>query len=539
MQRTINRYGEFTVTENKGILKTMYQNLDPLITVDIIQKNYVDKIEKLGFSSNILVIQHFSKVYDGIEFTYSLKNKLPYIDIRGLQFNEQLVLFKSLISVATLSEKHNTVMLWEKENFLIDTETDSIKALLFEFEGYPIHFRQDNHNGLKNMILLGLTNLQKITGMPKRINFIDQSDNMIQFANQLLLCKNNEEIEYLIDQSILHEEEIRLTRMSEIEQKRKFKRLRKKEDNLPLTVDYKRLMKQQLVSAGSSKDKVVEDNRRITLKLADKLMSPKGLIILTVVLGFLVTFVFSILPNMLEGQNKTQTAELVKIKDKTTNSYRYYVQGNKEKAYAVLDGIEYENLPTEKDRKVLIQYYIEQDKFTKALTTDKNSAYQIGDHLITKNRIEELKKLKEITKNKVLTFDVATVNREYQAVIQYYPDLTQTNDRRGNELVRAYFLTNQPDELEKLIASFETGKKGETNPTSYLLRQIQQNLYNEFIAWKTANQSYEEKKVVLEGLAPDSPLRMSTENEVSLLKNQRDVAIENLENKVVKTTKLE
>ena len=109
MQRTINRYGEFTVTENKGILKTMYQNLDPLITVDIIQKNYVDKIEKLGFSSNILVIQHFSKVYDGIEFTYSLKNKLPYIDIRGLQFNEQLVLFKSLISVATLSEKHNTL----------------------------------------------------------------------------------------------------------------------------------------------------------------------------------------------------------------------------------------------------------------------------------------------------------------------------------------------------------------------------------------------------------------------------------------------
>lgn len=539
MQRTINRYGEFTVTENKGILKTMYQNLDPLITVDIIQKNYVDKIEKLGFSSNILVIQHFSKVYDGIEFTYSLKNKLPYIDIRGLQFNEQLVLFKSLISVATLSEKHNTVMLWEKENFLIDTETDSIKALLFEFEGYPIHFRQDNHNGLKNMILLGLTNLQKITGMPKRINFIDQSDNMIQFANQLLLCKNNEEIEYLIDQSILHEEEIRLTRMSEIEQKRKFKRLRKKEDNLPLTVDYKRLMKQQLVSAGSSKDKVVEDNRRITLKLADKLMSPKGLIILTVVLGFLVTFVFSILPNMLEGQNKTQTAELVKIKDKTTNSYRYYVQGNKEKAYAVLDGIGYEKLPTEKDRKVLIQYYIEQDKFTKALTTDKNSAYQIGDHLITKNRIEELKKLEEITKNKVLTFDVATVNREYQAVIQYYPDLTQTNDRRGNELVRAYFLTNQPDELEKLIASFETGKKGETNPTSYLLRQIQQNLYNEFIAWKTANQSYEEKKGILEGLASDSPLRISTENEVALLKNQRDVAIENLENKVVKTTKLE
>lgn len=539
MQRTINRYGEFTVTENKGILKTMYQNLDPLITVDIIQKNYVDKIEKLGFSSNILVIQHFSKVYDGIEFTYSLKNKLPYIDIRGLQFNEQLVLFKSLISVATLSEKHNTVMLWEKENFLIDTETDSIKALLFEFEGYPIHFRQDNHNGLKNMILLGLTNLQKITGMPKRINFIDQSDNMIQFANQLLLCKNNEEIEYLIDQSILHEEEIRLTRMSEIEQKRKFKRLRKKEDNLPLTVDYKRLMKQQLVSAGISKDKVVEDNRRITLKLADKLMSPKGLIILTVVLGFLVTFVFSILPNMLEGQNKTQTAELVKIKDKTTNSYRYYVQGNKEKAYAVLDGIGYEKLPTEKDRKVLIQYYIEQDKFTKALTTDKNSAYQIGDHLITKNRIEELKKLEEITKNKVLTFDVATVNREYQAVIQYYPDLTQTNDRRGNELVRAYFLTNQPDELEKLIASFETGKKGETNPTSYLLRQIQQNLYNEFIAWKTANQSYEEKKGILEGLASDSPLRISTENEVALLKNQRDVAIENLENKVVKTTKLE
>lgn len=539
MQRTINRYGEFTVTENKGILKTMYQNLDPLITVDIIQKNYVDKIEKLGFSSNILVIQHFSKVYDGIEFTYSLKNKLPYIDIRGLQFNEQLVLFKSLISVATLSEKHNTVMLWEKENFLIDTETDSIKALLFEFEGYPIHFRQDNHNGLKNMILLGLTNLQKITGMPKRINFIDQSDNMIQFANHLLLCKNNEEIEYLIDQSILHEEEIRLTRMSEIEQKRKFKRLRKKEDTLPLTVDYKRLMKQQLVSAGSTKDKVVEDNRRITLKLADKLMSPKGLIILTVILGFLVTFVFSILPNMLEGQNKTQTAELVKIKDKTTNSYRYYVQGNKEKAYAVLDGIGYENLPTEKDRKVLIQYYIEQDKFTKALTTDKKSAYQIGDHLITKNRIEELKKLEEITKNKVLTFDVATVNREYQAVIQYYPDLTQTNDRRGNELVRAYFLTNQPDELEKLIASFETGKKGETNPTSYLLRQIQQNLYNEFIAWKTANQSYEEKKGILEGLASDSPLRISTENEVALLKNQRDVAIENLENKVVKTTKLE
>ena len=128
-------------------------------------------------------------------------------------------------------------------------------------------------------------------------------------------------------------------------------------------------------------------------------------------------------------------------------------------AYATLDSVGYENL-TKKDKAILIEWYIEQSKFTKAIATDRESSYIVGDYLVAQeNGLETLEDLAgAIEENEVLAFDIAFMQNQYQLMIEN-SDI-RFNERRAKKVVEAFVLTNQSEALTTLI---DAKKEDETS----------------------------------------------------------------------------
>src|SRR5699024_1679057 len=92
----------------------------------------------------------------------------------------------------------------------------------------------------------------------------------------------------------------------------------------------------------------------------------------------------------------------------------------------------------------------------KALTMDENSAYQIGNIMV--DRDDGLDKLKEVSTqidgNKVINFDIASLENEYQTMIENRN--IEFNERRAKNIIEAYLQTNQKEELETFMDKIES-----------------------------------------------------------------------------------
>ncbi|PEM69292.1 hypothetical protein [Bacillus pseudomycoides] len=548
MQRVINRYGEIIILGNEGVFKIPYSKLNPSATKESLSLAYIQGIEKFGMSELIIYSTELQNDGDYFEMKYDLRNKKPFIDVRAFKFSQQLIIFNSLIELGKMELKTKQHILWEKENFLFDTQSFNIKALLFGYEGFPLHIKRNYVDGIRTLIFIGLTTLDKISEKPKRSDFIDQSDKVIAFAEAILNSKTLEDIEQAIEKAI--NEEVTTIESKEEEKEKKsgkfkkkfFGKRKKKEEE---KVDYKDQLKQSLKSGGNQNQQLEEDNRPMGAKIADKILTPKGGIItlcMFAVLGFGAYYY----PTLATNNNaELEAKEKQEIKDKTIDSYRSYISGNKEKAYADLDHIGYNNLD-EKDKKVLIDFYLEQGKYTKALKTEPDSAYRIGDKFVKKISKQEKKESKEdfekiavASDDKVLKFDLATINKEYQSVINMAGSLKKINERRANEIVKAYYLTNQESELETFIKEKEKSakKKEDIESTNELmaLTQIHQQLNNDYKNYSQLQDEFNKLKTELDNANKNNEVDKAKELQAKLdgVKGRKDNAYKQLQNRYI------
>ncbi|PDY14118.1 hypothetical protein COO16_03920 [Bacillus pseudomycoides] len=548
MQRVINRYGEIIILGNEGVFKIPYSKLVPSATKESLSLAYIQGIEKFGMSDLIIYSTELRNDGDYFEMKYDLRNKKPFIDVRAFKFSQQLIIFNSLIELGKMELKTKQRILWEKENFLFDTQSFNIKALLFGYEGFPLHIKRNYVDGIRTLIFIGLTTLDKIVEKPKRSDFIDQSDKVITFAEAILNSKTLEDIEQAIEKAL--NEEVTTIESKEEEKEKKsskfkkklFNKRKKKEEE---KVDYKDQLKQSLKSGGNPNQQLEEDNRSMGAKIADKILTPKG--------GIITLCMFSVLgfgayyyPTLATNNNvELEAKEKQEIKDKTIDSYRSYISGNKEKAYADLDHIGYNNLD-EKDKKVLIDFYLEQGKYTKALKTEPDSAYRIGDKFVKKISKQEKKEGKEdfekiviASDDKVLKFDLATINKEYQSVINMTGSLKKINERRANEIVKAYYLTNQETELETFIKEKEKNakKKEDIASTNELmaLTQIQQQLNNDYKNYSQLEDEFNKLKTQLDNANKNNEVDKAKELQAKLdgVKGRKDNAYKQLQNRYI------
>src|SRR5699024_7914475 len=192
--------------------------------------------------------------------------------------------------------KQDVNVLWERNNFVVDLNEKKVKALLFEYNGFNIYKKDTALDGLKELILLALTKNKMILGKPKRADFIEKSDAVIQFAEDILMSATTDDIENIIT-SFENEVEYRqLQKEKKIAERRKnniflstLNRFKKEPEKKDVSDEIKNeLYKQSQENSG----KDVKSNK----SMIDKITSPKGMIITisVLVVCFIVFVVFDL-----------------------------------------------------------------------------------------------------------------------------------------------------------------------------------------------------------------------------------------------------
>lgn len=170
-----------------------------------LEDNYKNKARSLSETSEYLFAEELG--IDGNRFylQFSLSQMKAFQFIRQIKFEDALYYFRSLINIA----KNNTDVIWDKNNFFVDLTERKMKVLVFGFDGHPIYSTVNNLEGLRELILLSLTNLERVLGKPRRIEFIDQRDMVINFAEGIFKANSIDAIEKNVEEELYYYEQLK------------------------------------------------------------------------------------------------------------------------------------------------------------------------------------------------------------------------------------------------------------------------------------------------------------------------------------------
>lgn len=475
----VNHFGEIEVTENDLVYfspVTEFNNSN--VTTDKLKKDYSNFIDKLNYTDFLAPINEFAENGKFVEFHYHQENTAFYHTIRNLDFDKQLNYFRSIIEIAKIQEKNNVQILWQIDNFIISHEEkdEKVRALLYEFsDDFKVYDNTDALTGMKHLILMGLTKLNSIIGKPNKADFINKSDDVIDFAETVLQSENIDDINTDINNRIeiieqkKEEERKKIEKQQEEKQQKKkfFKGSNKKSKNKPKnpkneTLSPKEQIRQNLKKQykGNVKDDQTKGKRDFSIRgIKNSMFSSKKNTIITIALMLAIVILVMTLPSMMNGhsKDKAQEEKEQKANNKLTAIYRNYINGDKNKAHQEMLALNYKDIPKKEDKNVYLDWLIDEKKYTKALDLDKNVAYKIGSKL-NKDNIDSIKSINAKDNYKILTFYIADYDDKYQTVIENekYVDLKRKDV--ANKLTQAYMLTNQEEELDKKIDKLRDDK---------------------------------------------------------------------------------
>lgn len=467
----VNHFGELEVIGNNLVYfspVTEFNNSN--VTTEKLKEDYSKFMDKLNYIELLAPINEFTESGKFMEFHYQQENTAFYHTIRNLDFEKQLKYFRSIVEIANIQKTYDTQILWQIENFILSHEENDqqIRALLYEFsDDFKVYDNTDALTGMKNLILMGLTKLNNIIGKPNKADFINKSDEVIDFAESVLQAKEIDDIKTdvnnridIIDQR-KEEERKRLEKEQEEKQKNKkfFKGKNKKHtnknssknENLSPKEQIRRKLKQQY--NGNINDDQPKGKKDFSLKgIKNAMFSSTRNTILTIVCMLAVVTLVISLPSIMNSnsKDKAQAEREQKANNKLSTIYRDYINGDKEKAHQEMFALNYKDIPKKEDKNVYLDWLIEEKKYTKALDLNKNVAYKIGSNL-NKDNIDNIKSINAKDNYKILTFYIADYDDKFQTVIENekYVDLKRKDV--ANKLVQAYTLTNQEEELDKKI----------------------------------------------------------------------------------------
>lgn len=462
--KNINRFGEVYYDKNEALVTMPFSRLT-IEEIEILEENYRKKVKEIEHPDTFVYAHQFSTIRDRIQISYDLKECIDFHNIHKIKLKDLLPYLYSMVEMA----KVDVNILWQKNNMIIDLNEQRVKALLFEFDGFTIYKKDDAVDGLKELILLALTNNNSIIAKPKRADFIEQTNEVFQFSDDIVSSKTIEEIENIIKG---YERELEYQAIKIEKEKEE-----KKENNLFFNVKDKLKRKEKTKKPTEElKEKLNDevesntDNKKSKFNIIGKITTPLGMIT-SLAFILLVGFIFSQALTSDASTEEEKAQSQLNKQDKVIDAYRLYITNDEEKqkeAYAKLDAIGYDNLE-KSDKKVLIDWYIEQGQYTKALTLNSESAYKISDKINADNKDdpEQAKSELELLQSsfqdiKVLKFDIASLENNYQTIIEN-SRLEKYNEKRSKEVVKAYVLTNQIEELNELIKEYSNDGEEEEN----------------------------------------------------------------------------
>ncbi|MEK4114550.1 hypothetical protein MHH92_30380 [Paenibacillus sp. FSL M7-1414] len=466
MQSTVNKYGEIEVVGNEvhysiPLSYTDFDSLDELETV------YKQKGISLAAFKNYLFAHDITLVTNRVVFTYFLEDMKSFFYLRQLYFEDQIYYFRSFIELA--KNNPNTAILWDKNNLFVDLTDSKIKALVFEFDGHRLYSTPPTLDGLKEVILLSLTTLYRVLGKPRLIDFIDQRDKVIRFAEQVLRASSVQEVERVLEETIVNverQEEIRREYEESLKQMKFFERrkeIRKAKANGKLT-------------AATSSEFVEKSNRglrskndlvRPVKKKGDQeekqgFFSSKYFYLGSVGVAAVILLANTLTPpnpdaNAASSENPEvqQTQEIPALNsDQVADVYRKIMNGENEEALKILDTVGYENL-AEAEKKQMILLYEKEGLYEKLMQLDPSQADTVVMKMIENKETAKLKELQaQYPDAAPVNYEVAYMTAKYDTVIGLAKDIDMTDselaDRRKNQLLISYLWSGLIQEATQL-----------------------------------------------------------------------------------------
>lgn len=403
--------------------------------LNIIEKNLKRKIQSIDNDPNYLVPFEMQILNASLILYYDMEKYKSFEYLRSLEFSEQLKYFSSIIQIAKNSSETKT--LWNKYNFVLDEYEEKMKVIIYETNDLKIYETKDSLVGVKELILLSLTKLTNIYGKPRRTDFIDPSEEIIQFAETLLQIDDLEDLDHFVNTKMIQTEHIE-PEETEVEEEI----TKNKKWSLKLKSNKSDIKKTE--NPHQKKKKKKKNNSKKTYIWLG------GAIILAIGINFALTSSNESKSAEKNKAKKEYHAEVLKKnkldnkplsheeKDKLFDAYQTALIGENQKAIESLESIGYDNLRSV-DQQVLDNLYKKTNQVYKLFDKKPSLVKGIVNEMLANNKGDELLKIQEKMESKspYVDFEVAYINKDWQKVVEL-KDEVDLNGRREKQIVEAF-----------------------------------------------------------------------------------------------------
>lgn len=436
--------------------------------INEIEKDIKRKVAEIENEGYYLTPFKVEIINSSVIYYYDVVNYKSFLYIRQLDFKEKLKYFASLVEIAKNSDK--TKVTWVKENFVLDPFEEKIKAITYETNLIKMREKTNVLEGLKELIIISLTNLDSILGKPRRTNFIDQDDEVISFAETVLLKIDTiDDLDSYIQTKIIeyeyeYEKKHKDIQYHQEEKKKGLFKIPKPKQKKDVTSQYQTKKKSKSGKGFSKKETILYGVLGILLLVG---------IILNFAMGEptaesetdkpkendteLVTETVNSKNNSGIKTNEDVSNEIIEVygikksqyDDKLLTAYRYAMLGDSQKALSVLEEIGFSNL-SETDQKIMLSVYEKDGNFVKVIELNPDYAEWIVNNLIAEDKIDKLKEIHEQleTDNPYVSFEIAYIDGDWEKVLEY-KDKVRLNGRKETQITESYIKLNRLDEAEE------------------------------------------------------------------------------------------
>lgn len=443
--RTVaNKVGTFEVSGNS------ISYLQPLSTfqtqeMDSIENWYREKMHSLQDYEQVVPAKEISFQSGQVCYAYDVTSYKAFNTLKTMYLEDKLPYYLSLIELAKNKE---VKVLWNIQNLLVDEEDQLVKVLLVENKALAIETETSVLNTVKELIVITLTNLDHVYGRPKRSDFFEQREEVIQFAEMIYLRLNSldQMKEYILAMKQEVQErkqqeqadiEIRLAnnKFASLLQRSPFRYSKTKNTEQPRIMQSTDVQAKKPAVVGKPR----ENNKRFLLGII-------GVVLAAIVLNLVLT-----------NANKSVLSkdQPVSSASDETSMETLYVQallGEPKELMDTLSEKEYDSL-SEDQQSLLNQLWLEQGEYLSLIEKDEQAVSRITEYLTIQNQPKELDRLQELLKvdNPHISFAKGVIDKDPEVIINNR-NLVELTEARKIHVVNA-FLQKSDVESAKMFVS--------------------------------------------------------------------------------------
>lgn len=184
--------------------------------MEMIEQAYEKSFVRIKESTPLVPVKEITFQAGQVRYEYDVTGLMAFTALRAFEFEKKLPFYLDLIKLA---KDQQIKILWQKENFVLNREEKKLFGMVIENDVMPIAENKDPVSAVKELIIISLTKLNELIDRPKRMDFLEPSEEVIRFAETIFLKLNSlDEIEGYLKEKIEQFEEQK--RDEELEQER-------------------------------------------------------------------------------------------------------------------------------------------------------------------------------------------------------------------------------------------------------------------------------------------------------------------------------